>query len=237
MSYQEFAYYYDSLMDPQFYDDYMAFLDQHVSFQNAIELGCGTGEMTFRLLDEGKKIIATDLSDDMLEVMAEKAEMKGVKLPMFRMDMCDFEIDGKMDAVLCFCDSLNYITTIDGVKKVFASAYRSLKKGGAFVFDVNSLYKCNVILKDYCEENRDDDFYFHWDVKSDGHGDLVHHVIIEDLENKERVDEIHHQRSFSKETYELLLKEAGFTKIAVYSDFGAYQETCERLIFVCVRED
>lgn len=237
MSYQEFAYYYDSLMDPSFYEDYMAFLKKHVSFNNAIELGCGTGEMTFRLLDEGKKIIATDLSDDMLEVMAEKAEEKGVKLPMFRMDMCDFEIDAKMDAVLCFCDSLNYITSLEGVKKVFQGAYKALKKGGCFVFDVNSLYKCNVILKDYVEENRDDDFFFHWDVVSNGHGDITHHVIIEDLENNERVDEIHHQVSFSRETYLALLKEAGFSSIEVYSDFKDYQEECERLIFVCLKED
>lgn len=233
MSYQEFAYYYDSLMDPQFYDDYMAFLDDHIQFKKAIELGCGTGEMTFRLLTEGKDVIATDLSDDMLEVMAEKAEAKGVHLPMFRMDMCDFEIDGEMDAVLCFCDSLNYIIEKKDVLKVFENSHRALKKGGYFVFDVNSLYKCNVILKDYVEENADDDFSFHWDVKSDGHGDIVHHVIIEDKENNETVDEIHHQRSYALEDYTELLKQAGFSHVDVYSDFGPYQEKCERLIFVC----
>ena len=30
MSYEQFAYYYDSLMDPQFYEDYIAFITKHV---------------------------------------------------------------------------------------------------------------------------------------------------------------------------------------------------------------
>lgn len=237
MSYQEFAYYYDSLMDPQFYEDYLAFLDKHVSFHKAIELGCGTGEMTFRLLAEGKDLIAADLSDDMLEVLAEKAEVKGVHLPMYRMDMCDFEIDGEMDAVLCFCDSLNYIIDLKDVKKVFIHAYKALHKGGCFVFDVDSLYKCNVILKDYLEESYDEDYYFHWDVKSDDHGDIIHHVIIEDQETHHHVDEIHHQKTYDVDTYKQLLEEAGFHHVDVYSDFHDYEEQCERVIFVCFKED
>jgi SAM-dependent methyltransferase len=237
MSYQEFAYYYDSLMDPKFYEDYMAFLDAHVNFHKAIELGCGTGEMTFRLLEEGKDLIATDLSDDMLEVLAEKAEVKGMHFPMYRMDMCDFDIDEEMDAVLCFCDSLNYIIDLENVKKVFINAYHALQDQGCFVFDVDSLYKCNVILKDYEEESSDEDYFFHWDVKTDGKGEILHHVIIKDQETHHYVDEIHHQKTYDVSVYKQLLEEAGFHHIELYSDFGEYKEECERHIFVCFKED
>ena len=37
-----FAYYYDSLMDEQFYDDYYNFINKHADFKSVLELGCGT---------------------------------------------------------------------------------------------------------------------------------------------------------------------------------------------------
>ena len=68
MSYENFSYYYDSLMDQSFYDDYLAFILEHANFQNVLELGCGTGEIAIRLAKLQKEVYASDLSKDMLEV-------------------------------------------------------------------------------------------------------------------------------------------------------------------------
>jgi hypothetical protein len=38
------------------------------------------------------------------------------------------------------------------------------------------------------------------------------------------------------ETYQEMLKKAGFLDIEVYSDFEDYHEKCERLIFICKKE-
>ena len=46
MSYEAFAYYYDSLMDQDFYNDYIQFINEHVKdYQTVLELGCGTGKL------------------------------------------------------------------------------------------------------------------------------------------------------------------------------------------------
>ncbi|MFQ9071384.1 MAG: class I SAM-dependent methyltransferase [Faecalibacillus faecis] len=69
MSYEAFAYYYDSLMDQEFYNDYIQFINEHVKdYQTVLELGCGTGEIAIRLAHLGKQVCATDISKDMLEV-------------------------------------------------------------------------------------------------------------------------------------------------------------------------
>ena len=69
MSYEAFAYYYDSLMDQDFYNDYIQFINEHVEdYQTVLELGCGTGEIAIRLAHLGKQVCATDISKDMLEV-------------------------------------------------------------------------------------------------------------------------------------------------------------------------
>ena len=236
MSYQEFSYYYDSLMDPRFYEDYHAFIKEHASFQEVLDLGCGTGEMAIRFAKDGKKVLACDLSQDMIEITREKALENHLDIMVERIDMTDFMLSKQIDCVVCLCDSLNYVLSKKKVQNVFDNVYEGLKFNGTFIFDVNSLYKCNVILKDYHEDNHDDDYSFSWGVTSDGKGSIEHHVMIEDKENNEKVDEIHLQKSLSVSEYQKMLKKAGFKNISLYSDFGEYQEECERVIFVCKKE-
>ena len=232
MSYEHFSYYYDSLMDPAFYEDYVAFINKYATYKSVLELGCGTGEIAIRLAKDNKDVIATDLSDDMLYVAKEKAMAENVDVTFKRVDMTNFEGYHQTDLVLCLCDSLNYVLDASDVKDVFANVYQALKMNGTFIFDVDSLYKCNVILNDYHEESHDEDFDFSWDVESDGAGCIKHHVVIVDRENDDCVDEIHIQKTWPVEIYGEMLEEAGFS-YTVFSDFDAYKEECERVIFVC----
>lgn len=104
MSYQQFAYYYDSLMDPQFYNDYEDFILKHTDADFFLELGCGTGEIAIRLLKKEKSILATDLSEDMLYIASEKASSEGLCLDVQQADMIDFQVTHPVDCVLCLCD-------------------------------------------------------------------------------------------------------------------------------------
>ena len=235
MSYENFAYYYDSLMDPQFYDDYLKFILDHANFDEVLELGCGTGEIAIRLAKKNKKIFASDLSSDMLEVAKQKAIHENVNLMLQRVDMTDFSTSYPVDLILCLCDSLNYVLSSRSVYQTFKNVYASLKENGTFIFDVNSLYKMNTILNDYHEQEEDDEFKFQWDVKVTEPGSVVHHVYIEDKVENEIVDENHYQRTFSVAQYKEWLVKAGFTDINCFSDFEEYKEECERIIFVCTK--
>lgn len=236
MSYETFSYYYDSLMDPQFYEDYYAFIRQHCTFKDVLELGCGTGEIAIRLAKDNVTVYATDLSSDMLEVAKQKAIANNVNLLLQRVDMSDFSISEQMDLVLCLCDSLNYLLDAKDVQKTFYNVYQSLKEKGTFVFDVDSLYKMNVILKDYKEDEIDDEFEFHWHVDLIENGYVHHHVYIEDKLEKEVVEEEHYQKTYTVEEYKQWLNNVGFKNIEVYSDFHDYQDNCERVIFVCRKD-
>ncbi|WP_281677543.1 class I SAM-dependent DNA methyltransferase [Eggerthia catenaformis] len=232
MSYQKFAYYYDSLMDPQFYNDYEDFILKHTDANFFLELGCGTGEIAIRLLKKEKSILATDLSEDMLYVASEKASSEGLCLDVQQADMIDFQVTHPVDCVLCLCDSLNYIIDKNDIIKVFSNVYQALKPKGIFIFDINSMYKCNIILDNYHEESHDEDYDFYWDVTSNNRGDIYHHIIINDRENNEQIDEIHHQKTYELDIYKSLLDNTGFT-YEIFSDFDKYNEESERLIFVC----
>lgn len=236
MSYENFAYYYDSLMDQSFYDDYLDFICKHVHFHNVFELGCGTGEMAIRLAEMGKAVVATDLSDDMLEVARNKAMYHDVDVQFAKVDMCDFEIDSEIDLILCLCDSLNYILKEEDIVKVFMNAFHGLKNTGTFIFDVNSLYKMNTVLDGYEEESDDPDYYFHWQTAKIGPGFIRHIVEINDKVENEYTFEEHLQQTFAVDFYIELLKKAGFGHIEIYSDFHDYDKKCERVIFICRKE-
>ena len=88
MSYEAFAYYYDSLMDQEFYNDYIQFINKHVKkYQTVLELGCGTGEIAIRLAHLGKNVCATDISKDMLEVAKYKCIDFKVDVMLSRVDV------------------------------------------------------------------------------------------------------------------------------------------------------
>ncbi|MEG0591841.1 MAG: class I SAM-dependent methyltransferase [Coprobacillus sp.] len=233
MSYENFAYYYDSLMDPQFYEDYYEFINKHCQFDDVLELGCGTGEIAIRLAKDNKEVMATDLSTDMLEVTKQKAMSENVSLLLQRVDMSDFSTSRQVDLVLCLCDSLNYLLDIELIKKTFLNVFSALKEDGVFIFDVHSLYKTDYVLNNYQEKETDDEFEFDWSVELIESGYVHHHVFIEDKIEKEKVEEDHYQKTYSINQYQSLLKEVGFINVEYYGDFEEYHDKCDRVTFVC----
>lgn len=233
MSYENFAYYYDSLMDEQFYLDYYNFINEYADFKSILELGCGTGEIAIRLAKDNKEIYATDLSKDMLEVARLKALDANVNLMLGRVDMTDFKTDKAVDLILCLCDSINYVLSKKKVFQTFKNVYESLKYNGTFIFDVDSLYKMDYILDGYFEEEDAEDFYFKWSVKKIALGKVEHFVEIIDKENNEHIKEIHLQQTYSIEEYLAMLKKAGFNDIEYYGEFEKYHNESQRIIFIC----
>ncbi len=233
MSYETFSYYYDSLMDPQFYEDYYQFIIKHCQFDEVLELGCGTGEIAIRLAKDNKRVFASDLSTDMLEVTKQKAMMANVNLLLQRVDMRDFSTSHKVDLILCLCDSLNYILEPQEIIQTFQNVYASLTDEGTFIFDVDSLYKMNEILKDYHEYQDDEEFTFRWDVDFIEDGFVHHQIYIEDKIENDKVEESHYQKTFSLSQYLYWLRDVGFENVQYYSDFEEYHDQCERIIFVC----
>lgn len=235
MAYNEFAYYYDSLMEESFYENYLKFILNQGDFNSVLELGCGTGIIAVELAKLNKEIYATDLSEDMLVVAKERAIDQDVNIMLGRLDMTDFRVNQQLDEILCLCDSLNYIHSKNQVLKVFENVYKALKPGGRFIFDVHSMHKVNNVFTNYHEHYEEDDFYFDWQVKKTGEGKIQHHVIIHDYENKCDVDEIHVQQTYSVDEYVKQLNRCRFSDIQIYSDFKEYDEKDDRVIFVVTK--
>ena len=106
-----------------------------------LDLGCGTGNMTELLADAGYDMIGVDLSEEMLNVAMEKRACSGHEILYLAQDMREFELYGTVRAVVCFCDSLNYLLEEEELAQCFRLVNNYLDPGGLFIFDFNTVYK------------------------------------------------------------------------------------------------
>ena len=120
--YTRFADIYDALTHDIHYSrwaDYLqsAFLKFGVEPKLILELGCGTGSMAIELSKRNYEVIALDSSADMLTRAYNKALENDVDILFLNQDMRDFELYGTVDIIICLLDSLNYITSLEEVKR------------------------------------------------------------------------------------------------------------------------
>lgn len=101
------------------------------SHQNVLEIGCGTGIITFGVADSVKKITAIDISPKMIDVAIKKATKLNKTNIEFKV-ADGYELpykDEEFDVILLF----NVLYIIKEPEKQLKEAYRLLKKGGYLV--------------------------------------------------------------------------------------------------------
>ena len=151
MSYDIFSSVYDILTDNV---DYQQITDRICSLlsQNGIngglllDLGCGTGTLSFMLEEKGYEIIGVDPSEDMLAVANEKK----YELDSPAIFLCqsgeELDLYGTIDCAVSSLDTINHIDSLEKVKDTFKRISLFMNMGGIFVFDMNTPYKHEKIL-------------------------------------------------------------------------------------------
>ncbi|MDE5413846.1 class I SAM-dependent methyltransferase [Alkalihalobacillus sp. MEB203] len=242
MNYEQFAYLYDQLMKDAPYDEWLNFTKDklHLYLPEASELldvGCGTGELLLRLAKAGYDVTGVDLSSDMLVVANKKVEAEKVTAKLFEQDMRDLEGLGHFDAVLTYCDSLNYLPNEDDVQAALSAFNRSLKDNGLLIFDVHSCYKMDEIFTGQVFADADEQISYIWQAFEGEYPYSVEHDLTFFVQNEDqtytRYEEFHEQRTYSIDQYKQWLKDAGFSVLEISADFGGeVTEVSERIFFV-----
>ncbi len=146
-AYEGLSVAYDALMADGAYVKRAAWLTRVLrrdpaGVQTVLDLGCGTGTIACLLAREGFSVTASDLSEDMLSAARQKAEVLGGAAPFFiHQSMTKTRLAHPVDAVISTMDAVNYLTRRADLDAAFAGAYRALRPGGLFLFDVNTPYK------------------------------------------------------------------------------------------------
>lgn len=245
MVYQQIAALYDRLMIDAPYNDWLHFTSEIFdmsgrTIKKVADLGCGTGKITTGLAKAGYEMIGVDYSTDMLAYAEQRASSERLNIQWIHQDLRDLNGIGSMDAVVSYCDVMNYITSELELISVFNHVADMLLPGGLFIFDVHSLYHVENNLVGQTFAETDDDVSYIWFCSpGETSGEMYHDVtfFVQTRDNKyERFEEYHHQRTYSIDFYQKLLHKAGLEIIDVYGDFSLQEnsvhEKTERIFFV-----
>jgi SAM-dependent methyltransferase len=101
----------------------------------ALDLCCGTGQLASILTQEGFKVTGLDVSAGQLRYARKNAP----QARFIRADARSFKLNQKYDTVFCTFDALNHILKLEELQQVFVNVGGCLKKGGVFIFDMNTI--------------------------------------------------------------------------------------------------
>jgi SAM-dependent methyltransferase len=101
-----------------------------------LDVCCGTGQLAKILTDSGYKVTGIDGSRQMLKI----ARTNAPDARFITADARSFRLPAEYDAVFSTFDALNHIMSLEELQQVFVNVSRCLRKGGIFIFDLNTEY-------------------------------------------------------------------------------------------------
>jgi len=252
-SYGQFASVYDSLMEDMPYAEWLGFAraswNKYGMPATVVDLGCGTGSLSIPLARSGFDVYGIDLSADMLSVARSKwdetpAQAIRPRTGMIRwlnQDMREWELHEPVEAVISFCDCLNYLTEETDVESAFRATFNGLKKGGVFLFDVHPPKQFVRYAEEHPFVLDEKDVAYIWTCEfEEKRCEIEHNLTIFARESDGRFirfEETHVQRAYDPDWIEAALRRAGFSAIDRYADFELKpaSELSERLFFAAVK--
>jgi SAM-dependent methyltransferase len=189
-----------------------------------LDLACGEGTFALAAAEMGYRVTGLDVSKEMLGFAQERIRRAGADVDFVRADMRALPFAGGFDLVTCWFDSLNYILDPNELGHVFHGVARSLREGGLFIFDMNTVYGLAVNWRDhpcYVRKDADGIFEVHRQEYDFETGLAQMHItgFVRDGTAWTRIDEKHQERAYLREDIHRNLGDAGFTVLASWGSF------------------
>lgn len=242
MSYDDFSHYYDLLTDNVEYKkraDYFCRLLSMCGINEGIllDLGCGTGNMSFEMAEKGFDVIGVDSSIGMLNVAQQKMFESGRHILLLNQKMQEIDLYGTIDSAVCVLDGINHLDGASDVKKTFEKVSLFMNKGGAFAFDVNTIHKHKNILGDNAFVFEPDGVFCAWQNNYNPEDNSVE-ISLDFFEEEDgvyyRASENFTEKAYDLNDIKLWLEESGFEVVGIFDDMTTedVKSDSERAVFL-----
>lgn len=238
--YSVFATYYDQLMDNYDYQSVFTFIEDVLKKEKKdpgaiLEMACGTGKLTEKLTGLGQ-VHAFDRSEQML-AQAYQRLYRNKRAKIFEMDMVNFSLNKKFDTIVCLCDSLNYLDSMDKIKSTFERVKAHLATDGVFIFDMNTDYRFREVYGDHIQIEEGEDFYFSWTnhYEEDKKRNLYSlNFFLEEKGLYRRMLEEHYEYVYEEGEVLWALEEAGLMVESIRNGYSENEDVmkAERLVYI-----
>lgn len=215
--YSALAPFYDGLFDPAYR---AALAREYCTALRALGLekgeildfGCGTGEMSAALLRAGASVTGIDPDPAMLAVAKERL---GDRVSLI-LGSAESIPQKRYASVVSSLDVVNHITSPAELQKAFSAIRRAVRKGGAFLFDVNTRKKFESVYGDQAYVLESERAFCAWQNDWDPKTETVRFTIdvfSREGESYRRRRDCFCERWYSTEFLQKALREAGFSRI------------------------
>ncbi len=204
-----------------------------------LDVACGEGSLAVALAEEGYQVTGIDQSMQMIELAQDRALAADVNVDFRVEDMRSLPFVGEFDLVTCFFDSLNYMLAVSDLQEAFLGAFRALRPGGYYIFDMNTVYGLAVdwMRQETYIQNETDDFIELHRQEFD-YENTVASMMVTVFQKKgelwERFEEIHRERGYPIADIQFLLTAVGFEIAGMYGSLSkrtSVQTTSSRVWF------
>ena len=241
--FDDVADYYDRLMRTVPYSRWVDYVERLLeawskSPVEVIDLACGTGMVGSEMARRGYRVCGADLSEPMVRHCASREP----PLPALVCDAAQMALaDESAELVVCLYDSLNYILEPERLATSLAEAYRILRTGGLFIFDLNTQRALATGLFTQDNMRTDEPLQYTWEA----HWDSATRVCRVDMlyyyngeGGPKNFREIHYQRAYDNDEVLAMLRAAGFPRIKDYSAYTFQPVTprSDRAYYVAAKE-
>ena len=112
--------------------------------QNVLEIGCGTGSTALRLAPFTRRLLATDVSSEMIAIAREKLAAQTLPQLSFALADADAPVAGvsEADVVLAF----NVLHLVSDLSQALASVMQTLRPGGRLISKTACLSEMNPLV-------------------------------------------------------------------------------------------
>ena len=216
------------------YDQEFNFYDQILSKNNChkiLEIGCGTGMLARRFLNNGYDYLGLDLYQEMLDIASEEV-LNG---KFIQGDMRALTFHQQFDSVLITGRSMAYIVENKGIIDTLTGVYNALKDDGLFIagfFEANGIFDNfddfeqtiihqhkKIVRKSHLNKNLKTGWTYDWNATysiEEGNGITVY----EDSTTL---------RAFTKDEISLFLKMSGFKMKEMIEEKKAFTIIAEKI--------
>ncbi len=220
--YGEFSNFYDNYMAHVNYDQWVAKINVWVEQYSKInpkkiyEIACGTGEISKRMVKDGRQVIGGDISDIMLHL----ASKKNHDLHLIRHDMLDPLPVENIDLALCLFDSINYLLEEKLVLNLFQNVRSALSSEGIFIFDISTIYNSEENLDGFINYEEYSNYkVLHtsdWDPENEMQKSYLD-IFKKNKSVYQNFSETHYQKIYPVRKIRALLEDSALEIVAIYN--------------------
>jgi len=217
------ASFYDQLMASIPYADWVDYIERVMAAREfkpkrVLDVACGTGTVALLLVRRGYCVVGTDRSEAMIEAAGKKAAAAGLEAQFLCQDASEIRLKEKFDLALCLYDSFNYLLEDEKLLAAFRNVRRALSPGGAFFFDLNSLYSFQAEL--FTQQSPPEaEVGYRWTSRFDPFASISEVEMYFEPPQGEPFRIVHHQRAYLVEEVIRLLRRARFEILDLFEAY------------------